>query len=572
MFKKLSTKISLILIAVMTILMAALTFYFVQDRTKEMNRLILEKGVSAASAGARVMGEMLDSVIDNGVFSLQDVFDRKLIPVELPPAMISKYRDSGVGLQDFASIQKYHYASGLDSYLENRILPLQDEFLRDNQFAYAALVDAQGYLPVHNSVYNRPLTGDFKADLLNNRSKRIFNDEVGIRAIAGTKEPYILQTYRRDTGELMWDIAVAVTVKGRHWGAFRVGLSMEKAEETIANLRNKLIIIMGALLLIMVIIIDRATAFMLRPLQNLHEGVARVARGDLSGHQKEASADEVGGLARAFNKMTEDLNVYVKNLKETTVAKERIESELSIARQIQSSMLPRIFPPFPHKKDFDLLAFMEPAKEVGGDFFDFFLVGEDKLVIIISDVSGKGVPAALYMVITKTLLKTEGLRETAPDKILSNVNNILYPDNEASMFATVFCAVLDINSGALDFANAGHNRPLLCAGSKTFEFIETSSGVPVGAAENFAFRAQRIQLSPGDIIFFYTDGVTEAMNEKGKLFSEASLQKTLNDLREESAEKILSKTKEEIDAFVGDTPQFDDMTMIVLKYIGPQKN
>lgn len=569
MFKKLSTKISLVLIAVMAILMAVLTIYLVEDRTQETNRLILEKGIEASSVGARITGEMLDGVIDNGIFSIKEVFNRELIPIEFPPAITGKYRDAGITPKDLASVQKYHYASGLDSYLESMVLPVEDEFLKDTQFAYAALVDANGYVPVHNSFYNRPLTGDFISDRLNNRTKRIFNDEVGIKAVARTGAPYLLQTYERDTGERMWDIAVPVSVKGRYWGVFRTGLSMEKAEKAVSSLRNKLIIIMGCLLLIMVVVIDRVTGIMLRPLTALHAGVAKVAKGDLSFHQVEVSRDEVGGLAKAFNKMTEDLKVYIKDLQETTAAKERIESELSIAKQIQASMLPRIFPLFPDKKEFELLASMEPAKEVGGDFFDFFLVGGNKLFIIIADVSGKGVPAALYMVITKTLFKTEGLRGITPDKVLSNVNNILFPDNDACMFATVFCAALDITTGEMEFANAGHNNPLICTGSGPFKFLEMDSGIPVGIVESFPFRSGRLQLSAGDILFCYTDGVTEAMDRENRQFSDEKLQETLTALKDESTGNIMHRTRAEVAIFVADTPPSDDITMFILKYRGP---
>jgi serine phosphatase RsbU (regulator of sigma subunit) len=571
MFKKLSAKISLVLITVMAILMAALTFYLIEDRTREINRLILEKGIAASSVGARITGEMLNGVIDNGIFSIREVFDRELIPIEFPPSITEKYRAAAITPQDLASVQKYHYASRLDSYLENMVLPVEDEFLKDTQFAYAALVDTNGYVPVHNSIYNRPLTGDFISDRLNNRTKRIFNDEVGIKAVARTGAPYLLQSYRRDTGESMWDISVPVFVKGRHWGAFRTGLSMEKAEKAISSLRNKLILIMGCLLLVMVIVIDRVMGIMLKPLQALHTGVANVAKGDLSFHQAEVSRDEVGDLAKAFNKMTEDLKIYIKDLQETTTAKERIESELSIAKQIQTSMLPRIFPLFPDNKEFELLATMEPAKEVGGDFYDFFLVGGNKLFIIIADVSGKGVPAALYMVITKTLLKTEGLRGITPDKILSNVNDLLYPDNDACMFATVFCAMLDITTGEMEFANAGHNSPLICTGSGPFNFLTMDSGIPIGIQEGFLFRSGRFRLSAGDILFCYTDGVTEAMNRENRMFSDEKLQETLTALKNESTENILHRTRAEVATFVTNTPQSDDITMVILKYRGPGK-
>ncbi|MCX5785527.1 MAG: SpoIIE family protein phosphatase [Elusimicrobia bacterium] len=572
MFRKLSTKISLALIAIMSLLMALFTVGLIRNRTKEMDRLILEKGITAATVGARFTGNTLDNMIDNGIFSINEVFDRELVPIKLPSAITRKYLAAGIEPKSLSSVQKYHYATGMDSYLDNLVLPVEDEFLRDPQFTYAVMVDINGYVPAHNSIYNRPLTGDFAFDLLHNRTKRIFNDEVGIKSASHAENNYFLQIYKRDTGELMWDVTFPVLVKGRHWGAFRVGFSMEKAEKATASLRNKLILIMGFLLLIMVIVIDRVTAAMMKPLLALHDGVEKVAKGDLSFHQAEASGDEVGDLARAFNKMTDDLKVYIKNLQETTAAKERIESELSIAKGIQAGMLPRLFPPFPERKEFDLHASMEPAKEVGGDFFDFFFVTENKLCIIIADVSGKGVPAALYMVITKTLLKTEGLRGLPPCKILAAVNAILFPDNDACMFATVFCAVLDTETGEMEFANAGHNPPLLCAGPGRFEFLTMESGMVLGVAESFPYNSGKIRLSEGDTMFLYTDGVTEAMNPENALFSEKKLQAVLNTLKNESAENILRRIRVEIAAFAAGTPQSDDITMIVLKYRGPKKS
>ena len=569
MFKKLSAKISLALIVVMSLLMTGLTVYLVKSRSNEMNRLVLEKGVAASTVGARITSDILDSMVDNGVFSLKEVFDREMTAVDLPPAITQKYYKAGIEPKDLSSAQKYHYASGLDSYLENVLLPVEDELLKDPQFTYAVLSDINGYVPVHNSVYSRRLTGDFAHDRLHNRSKRIFKDEVGIKAATHTENQYLLQTYRRDTGELMWDISSPVYVKGRHWGAFRTGLSMEKAEKAIISLRNKLILIMGFMLLAMVLVIDRVTVAILHPLRALHDGVEKVAKGDLSSRQAEVSDDEVGDLARAFNKMTEDLKVYIKNLQETTIAKERIESELNIAREIQLSILPKIFPPFPGMPELDLFAVLKSAREVGGDLYDFFPMGDNRFCFIIGDVSGKGVPASLFMAVTKTLFKATAVNNTPPEEILDKVNNELSKGNEKAMFVTVFLAILDTKTGVIEFSNGGHNLPVIIRKDGSIQYLWRTDGMVVGAMEGMQFKRGTLTLAPGDRFFMYTDGVTEAMSENKVLFSDERLLRELKLLEGLPVKEVLSRLLAILVEY-SKGEQSDDITMMMLEYQGPK--
>ena len=567
MFRKLSAKISLALIAVMSLLMAAFTIYLVRNRTREMNRLILEKGIAASTIGARISGNILDNMIDNGIYSIKEVFEREMIPVELPPAITKKYRDAGIAPKDLSSAQKYHYASGMDSYLENLVLPMEDEFLKDPQFAYAVLIDMNGYPPVHNSIYNRPLTGDFSYDRLHNRAKRIFNDEVGIKAASHAENQYLLQTYRRDTGELMWDISSPVLVKGRHWGAFRAGLSMQRTEKAVSSLRNKLILIMGFLLLIMVIVIDRVTVAMLHPLLALHDGVAKVAKGDLSFHQSAVSGDEVGDLARAFNKMTEDLKVYITNLRETTAAKERIESELNIAREIQLSILPKIFPPFMGMPELDLFAVLKSAREVGGDLYDFFATDDDHFCFVIGDVSGKGVPASLFMAVTKTLFKATAVRDTPPEVVLDKVNAELSRGNEKAMFVTAFFGILNTKTGVIEFSNGGHNLPVIIRKDGSVKYLCRTGGMVVGAMEGMRFERGTLTLAPGDRFFLYTDGVTEAMDKNKVLFSDERLLRELKQLEGLPVKEVLNRLLAMLVEYSGGD-QSDDITMMLLEYRG----
>jgi sigma-B regulation protein RsbU (phosphoserine phosphatase) len=257
-----------------------------------------------------------------------------------------------------------------------------------------------------------------------------------------------------------------------------------------------------------------------------------------------------------------------KKEQETRAARQRIESELNVANEIQTSMLPRIFPPFPDRKEFDIYATMDPAREVGGDFYDFFFIGEDKLCFLIGDVSGKGVPASLFMVISKTLLKTEGLRGYSPDEILSRVNSILYPDNDAHMFVTIFCVILDTKTGEIQFANGGHNPPLIGNGGRDFEFIQMPKGFVVGPMPDMEYECKKLALKPNDVIFLYTDGVTEAMNPEGQLFSDERLRQCLSNLKGKDIEDIIHGVRNEIATFAQGASQSDDITMLALAYKG----
>ncbi|MDD8027092.1 MAG: SpoIIE family protein phosphatase, partial [Acidobacteriota bacterium] len=272
--------------------------------------------------------------------------------------------------------------------------------------------------------------------------------------------------------------------------------------------------------------------------------------------------------ALAFRLVHLCIKRFIENLRAETEAKERIQSELRIARDIQTSMLPRVFPPFPGRTEFDIYAVMEPAKEVGGDFYDFFLIDEWRLCVLIGDVSGKGVPAALFMAICKTLLKTEALRGLPPAEILARVNRILIPDNETMMFVTVFLLVLDIESGEVLFANGGHPAPLVSAGGSGFDLLPGPTGMILGAVEADAFQTGSIRLKPGDAVFLYTDGVTEAMDADQRLYSEARLVEGLAGPADGSAQALVHRVRASILDFVRGNPPSDDITMVVLRYRG----
>lgn len=276
------------------------------------------------------------------------------------------------------------------------------------------------------------------------------------------------------------------------------------------------------------------------------------------------TGDEIQSLAEAIQTMEQEINAYIDNLTAVTAEKERIGAELDVARNIQASMLPRIFPPFPERPELDLYATMTPAKEVGGDFYDFFLVDEDCLAMVMADVSGKGVPAALFMVIAKTLLKNAAQTGLGPKAVLEKVNEQLCVNNEAEMFVTVWLGILEISTGTLTCANAGHEYPVVKKAGGDYQLIKDKHGFVLAGMEGSRYHEYELQLQPGDRLFLYTDGVTEATNANDELYGTDRMIAALNRWPEESCETLLQRLKEDIEVFVGEAPQFDDITMLSL--------
>ena len=278
------------------------------------------------------------------------------------------------------------------------------------------------------------------------------------------------------------------------------------------------------------------------------------------------TGDEVELLANSFRKMEEDMISYIRSFVAVTAEKERIGAELNVATQIQADMLPRIFPAFPDREEFDIYATMDPAKEVGGDFYDFFLVDDDHLAMVIADVSGKGVPAALFMVIAKTLIKNHAQNKDCPSAVFTQTNEQLCEGNDAGLFVTAWMGLLEISTGKFTYVNAGHNPPLLKHADGQFEWLKSRPGFVLAGMEGIRYREFTMELTPGDVLYLYTDGVTEATDANQELFGEARLQAALNEVSDLPVHKLLPKIKERIDSFVGEAEQFDDITMLGLSY------
>ena len=312
--------------------------------------------------------------------------------------------------------------------------------------------------------------------------------------------------------------------------------------------------------------------FVNKPLAVLSRTVSQIGEGNLDITVNLDTDDELGALASAFNRMTSDLKEHIHNLSRVTAERERIGTELGIAKNIQESMLPSFFPPFPDIDEFQIYATMTPAMEVGGDFYDFFLVGDDKLAIVIADVSGKGVSAALFMVVAKTLIKTQAKLGHRASDVLTVVNNELCENNLLGMFVTVFMAILDIKTGDLAYVNAGHNPPLLRRSGGTFAYMDMKSGLVLGAMEDTKYTEEHIRLFKGDVLFVYTDGVTEAADPDNSLYEEARLLDAANRFVDLGLFDLLSGVKGDVDMFARGAPQSDDITMLAVSYNGTEDN
>ena len=317
---------------------------------------------------------------------------------------------------------------------------------------------------------------------------------------------------------------------------------------------------------------------LVKPILTLVGGVRQIAQGNLDTKIAMNRTDELGYLAECIDDMTVDLKKHIERLSKFTAEKERIDTELSIGASIQKGMLPRLDKKFSDNGRFEMFAAMDTAKEVGGDFYDFYMLDDHRLVITIADVSGKGVPAALFMVISKTILKNFVLsagKETDFSNVIEQANRQICENNEEMLFVTVFFGVLDIRTGVFSYINCGHNPPLIRHSAEGhFQYIcPKKKNLVMGAVDEAVFSGETLRLDPGDILFLYTDGVTEAMDGEGRLYSEERLKETLDSITEPesvSVKEILSFVRQDINVHVGDTQQSDDITMLGLRFLGTQ--
>lgn len=321
-------------------------------------------------------------------------------------------------------------------------------------------------------------------------------------------------------------------------------------------------IIFGMLFVLVYVLIKK---LVVDNIDRVNDSLAQITNGDLNVVVDVRSNSEFASLSDDINSTVVTLKRYIAE------AAARIDKELEFARQIQHSALPSVFPPFPNKTEFEIFASMDTAKEVGGDFYDFYFVGEDKLAFLIADVSGKGIPAAMFMMTSKTLLKSFAETGCEVNEVFTSANAKLCENNDAAMFVTAWMGVLDLKTGLVEFANAGHNPPLIRHKDGSFEYLKSRAGFVLAGMEGLKYRKNELQLGEGDEVFLYTDGVTEATNSENELYGEERLLNFMNTLHDLPAEAVCNAVKADVDAFVGEAPQFDDITMVYLKYNGAEQ-
>ena len=280
------------------------------------------------------------------------------------------------------------------------------------------------------------------------------------------------------------------------------------------------------------------------------------------------TGNELIELADDVANMTREIEDYTENIIEITSEKKRIETELNLASEIQATMLPNIFPPYPDKTEFDIYASMEPAKEVGGDFYDFFLIDDDHLCVIMADVAGKGIPAALFMMATKIVLAHNAKAGKSPGKILTDSNNNICGNNPMEMFVTVWLGILELSTGKLTASNAGHEYPIVKGADGKYEVLKDKHGFVIGGMGGVEYGEYEVMLQPGSGFFLYTDGVPEAMNSENEFFGVDRIVETLNRNPGDSPKEVLKNVHGAVDEFVNEAEQFDDLTMLSLEYKG----
>ena len=496
---------------------------------------------------------------------------------------------SGVVLNDntfYLDDYDYHHTEWYLEILENITKPYQVVWKKpylDDSGLYGLMTTAGAGVFDENEKLIAITTADWEIDEVIKELTAIKPTENSFVILCVPEKDYIISSTRTNetiglsmSNHIPWDItADAFNFNGIDY--LRFGqymdngwlLSIQIPEREIfaeVEKRNERFSLLFIIVFVLMLLLGWFLISMLVnvPLIKLTNDVRRIAHGDLDAKVKINSKDEMGMLADVFNKMTGDLKQYIKEKTEERTEKERITAELNVAAAIQSSMLPYVCPPFSERDDFDLYASMIPAKEVCGDFYDFFFIDKNNLVILIADVSGKGVPAALFMVIAKTLIKNCSSCRT-PKTVFDSVNKKLCESNETGMFVTAFIGFYNLPTGKLTYVNAGHNPPLLKKKNGSFKYIDTKPCIILGFINDAKYFEEEIILESGDTLFLYTDGVTEAMNKTQQLFGEQKLLDTIEKNSSLSLKKLLSAIKNEVNNFAQGAQQADDITMLALR-------
>ena len=383
--------------------------------------------------------------------------------------------------------------------------------------------------------------------------------------------------FHNESGQRVW--AFSTVMEFPNWTLVREA-SVENYEQVIHRVRTTVALTALVVFLIALALYRLWLRKFMRQFNTLREAIARMGEGELEPVEAdpytitefETMQEEIDRTCLALDRQMDTIRrMEREQMEQENLIKEqeRIVRELATARQIQRSVLPNIFPPYPDRNEIALFATMDPAKDVGGDFYDFFFVDDDHLCLVIADVSGKGIPAALFMMLSKRIIEDFARLENSAGEILEKTNELLCGSNEADMFVTVWLGILEISTGRLTAANAGHEYPVIRKKNGNFEIFKDKHGFVIGGMEGVRYKTYELRLDPGDKLFVYTDGVPEATAGSGEMFGLDRMTAALNACGNGSPEEILGSVRSAVDAFVGDAEQFDDLTMMCMEYKGP---
>ena len=385
----------------------------------------------------------------------------------------------------------------------------------------------------------------------------------------------------RDKGYIETDPHITMMIPLKtNTGYVSAILCVQRQMDSMTSARNNFlhtVLITLAVLVVLVIIFETAylNRALLQPIRTIVSETSRFAGENVPADPKLGdlirNEDEIGRLADSIDDMEAQIQRYLQDMTRITAERERIGTELKLAEQIQASMLPGDFPPFPDRTEFDIYAVMDPAREVGGDFYDFFFIDDDHLCLVMADVSGKGIPGALFMMISKVILQSCAMLGKSAAEILTRTNDALSSGNKVEMFVTVWLGILEVSTGKLIASNAGHEYPVLKRAGERYELLKDKHGFVIGGMEGLTYREYELQLQPGDKLFLYTDGVPEATDSSEQLFGTGRMLDALNRDPDAGPEETLQNVRDAVEAFVKDAEQFDDLTMLCMEYKGPNR-
>jgi len=479
----------------------------------------------------------------------------------------TKFLETGEKDQEYFDIRYTLMTAGIyerefkDFYL---VVPTEDDMIYISEI-------------YHNLPEGKEDLSDEQAEFLDHRPYRPGEKEMMAEVLTSKKLPGEETLYygaRELDGEKLATALVPIHTMENEVPAL-VGIDVSVAAIREAQLKLYLMLSVTIIVIIsigMVIHYSATDRTIIRPIQSLKKDTDNLVS-KLDSDEEYVSdvrtGDELEALAHSVEEMDRNLKRYIRENTAITAEKERLSTELALAAHIQKDMLPCEFPPFPERREFDLYATMDPAKEVGGDFYDFFLIDEDHLGLVIADVSGKGIPAALFMMRCMILLRNCVLAGLGPKEALEQLNEQISVNNSESMFVTVWLGILEISTGRLTAVNAGHEYPILKTPEGPYELYKDRHGLAAGTMEGICYREYELELRPGSRIFVYSDGLPEANDTEDRLFGMERTLFALNQNLDLNPEATLKAVREAVDAFVGEAPQFDDLTMLCLAYTGP---